>query len=197
MSSSGSSGSVSSARLPLALCAGLAVVMVAWLRLAGQPWWCACGTPSVFIADPATMHNSQHVFDWYSFSHLLHGVIFFLLLAWLVPKLGTALKLLVATAIEAAWEVVENSPIVIERYRNATAAVGYSGDSIVNSVGDLLFMAAGFFVARAIGWKGSVVLFLVLEIGTVLAIRDNLTLNVIMLLWPLEGIRQWQSGTLS
>ncbi len=176
--------------------AGVVVLGVVWLALMGRVWWCACRTPAVFIADPATAHNSQHVFDWYSFSHLLHGVILFLVLRWAAPGLGVSWKLLIAVVVETAWEVVENSPMVIERYRTATAAIGYEGDSIVNAVGDILFMVAGFFLARAIGWKASVVLFVVIEVGMLIAIRDNLSLNVLMLLWPVEAVRAWQSGVL-
>lgn len=169
-------------------------VMLLYLWLAGRVWWCACGTPTFFVADPATAHNSQHVFDWYSFSHLLHGVIFLLVLQLSAPRLGAGWKLAIAVGIEAAWEMVENSPIVINRYREATAALGYAGDSIVNSVGDLGFMVAGFFLARAIGWKWSLALFVALELVMLWAIRDNLTLNVVMLLWPLESIKTWQLG---
>lgn len=179
------------------LCVAVVAAGVAWLAFSGRVWWCACRTPSVFIADPATAHNSQHVFDWYSFSHLLHGVLFFLLLQWSFPKLALSWKLAIAVAIETVWEVVENSPMVIERYRSATASLGYEGDSIVNSVGDVAFMAAGFFLSRAIGWKASVALFVAIEIGMLFAIRDNLSLNVLMLLWPLESVKAWQSGTLS
>ena len=180
--------------------AGLVALTVVVLRVAGRVWWCACGTPVLFVADPSTPHNSQHVFDWYSFSHLLHGVIFFWVLQWTMPRLPARLRparawwLVIAVAVEAAWEVLENSPIIINRYREATAALGYEGDSIVNSVGDLAFCVAGYFLARAIGWKASPAVFLVVEVVMVVAIRDNLTLNVLMLLWPSEAIKALQMG---
>ena len=170
------------------------LIGVVWLHLAGRVWWCACRTPTIFIADPATQHNSQHVFDWYSFSHLLHGVLFFVALHAGLPWLALRWKLLVAVVIETAWEIVENSPMVIERYRSATASLGYEGDSIVNSVGDILFCVAGFFLARALGWKWSLGVFVVIELVMLAAIRDNLTLNVVMLLYPLQAIKAWQMG---
>ncbi len=179
-------------RLALGVTVAAMLVGVAWLHLAGRVWWCQCATPTIFVADPATAHNSQHVFDWYSFSHLLHGVIFFLALQWAMPKLAVSWKLAIAVLVETAWEVLENSPIVIERYRTATASLGYEGDSIVNSVGDILFCVAGFFLARAIGWRGSLALFVVIELVMLVAIRDNLTLNVVMLIYPLQAIKTWQ-----
>ncbi len=181
---------------PLAA-ATLVLATVIALRLLGRVWWCACGTPTLFVADPATMHNSQHLFDWYSFSHVLHGVIFCGALWPLQKKVGLGWRLTIAMAIEAAWEIVENSPWIIDRYRNATAAVGYEGDSIVNSVGDLLFCVIGFFLAKWLGWRWSIVLFVVLELTMLAFIRDNLTLNVLMLLWPIESVREWQAGTLA
>ena len=173
---------------------GVAAAMVLALRLMGRLWWCECGTPRAFIANPGTSHSSQHLADWYSFSHVLHGVIFYWALLPLRKRLGVGWRLSIAAAVEAVWEVVENTPWIIDRYRNGTAAVGYVGDSIVNSTGDLGFCLAGFAVAAAVGWRWSIALFVGAEVLMLIAIRDNLTLNVVMLLWPVEAIRDWQGG---
>lgn len=164
------------------------------LRLEGRIWWCACRTPTPFSTNVASSHNSQHLLDAYAFSHLLHGIIFFWVLRLIFPKLKAAWALLVALAIEAGWEILENSPMVIERYRAATASLGYSGDSIVNSLGDILSCAVGFWLARQIGWRWSIALFVAVELVMLYLIRDNLTLNVIMLLYPIQAIKQWQIG---
>ncbi len=132
------------------------------------------------------------MFDPYTPSHLLHGVIFYWALRWGVFKRRWLWALLIAAVIDAGWEVLENTPMVIDRYRAATVASDYYGDSIANSVSDWLSAIAGFLLARRIGPWASLAVFLVLEIGCLLWIRDNLTLNVIMLLWPIDAIRQWQ-----
>jgi hypothetical protein len=168
------------------------VVVLWWM---GRVWWCVERDPTFFVAEVGSAHNSQHVFDWYSFSHLLHGVVFFWAL-WLVWRKWPTFKrwaLPAAVAIETAWEVLENSPIVIDRYRQ-TMASGYEGDSIVNSVGDIGFCVAGFYLARLLGWKLSLALFAVLELVMLWFIRDNLTLNVVMLAYPFEFIKNWQTG---
>jgi hypothetical protein len=164
------------------------------LRMEGRVWWCACRTPTPFSTDVNSMHNSQHLLDAYSFSHLLHGVLFFGIL-WLVArKMDWRWRFLIAMIIEAGWEVLENSPMVIERYRSATSSLGYSGDSIVNSAGDLLSCALGFFLAQRIGWKWSLALIIGVELIMLALIRDNLTLNIIMLIAPIEAIKRWQTG---
>lgn len=167
---------------------------LAYLRATGRLWWCACRTPTPFSWDTQSSHNSQHLLDAYSFSHVLHGVLFFWALAWLLPRVSLGWRLFLAVVIETAWEVVENSPFVIERYRAATASLGYEGDTIVNITGDLLSCVAGFLLARAIGPRWSLVAFVAIELVMLWAIRDNLTLNVVMLFWPIEAIKQWQMG---
>ena len=174
--------------------AALMLLTVVVLRAEGRIWWCACRTPTPFSTDPGSRHNSQHLLDPYSFSHLLHGLIFYGCLRLIAPRASAAWTLLVALAIEAGWEVLENSPLIIARYRAATAAVGYSGDSIVNSAGDVLSCAIGFFLAAKLGWRWSVAAFVAVELIMLVLIRDNLTLNVIMLIYPLDAIRRWQSG---
>jgi hypothetical protein len=172
----------------------LMLVTVAVLRGEGRRWWCACRTPTPFSTDPGSRHNSQHLLDPYSFSHLLHGLIFFGCLRLLAPRASAGLTLVVALTIEAGWEILENSPLIIARYRAATAAVGYTGDSIVNSTGDVLSCALGFWLAAKLGWRWSAAVLVAIELIMLALIRDNLTLNVIMLLYPLDAIRQWQSG---
>lgn len=136
--------------------------------------------------------TSQRVADPYSFSHIGHGLLFFGLL-WLTAKrVPLGWRFLAAVALEAGWEILENSPLIINRYRDVTAAQGYTGDSILNSVSDLLMMSGGFWFASRVRWWWSSSLLLAMEIGCAWAVRDNLTLNVIMLTFPVEAIRDWQ-----
>jgi hypothetical protein len=138
--------------------------------------------------------NSQRVADAYSFSHLAHGILFFAGL-WLVAgRLPLAYRFLIAVVLEAGWEVLENSPLIIDRYREATVALGYAGDSVLNSVSDILMMALGFLAAWRLRPWLSVALLVVMEVGCALWVRDNLTLNVIMLIHPVEAIKVWQLG---
>jgi hypothetical protein len=174
--------------------ASMSNATVAVLRAEGRVWWCACRTPTPFSTNPNSRHNSQHLLDPYSFSHLLHGLIFYGCLRLIAPRARPARTLLVALAIEAGWEILENSPLIIARYRAATAAVGYTGDSIVNSSGDVLSCALGFWLASRLSWRWSLAIFVAVELIMLALIRDNLTLNVVMLLYPLDAIRQWQSG---
>jgi hypothetical protein len=164
------------------------------IRLEGQPWWCKCGELKLWISDAYSEHTSQHLLDPYSLSHVLHGFLFWWLLAWLVPQMSVGMRFVIALGLETTWEIVENSPWVIERYRNATAAVGYSGDSVINALGDLTSAGAGFWIARALGWRWSLALFIAVEMILLATIRDNLTLNVLMLFAPLQGVKQWQLG---
>lgn len=172
----------------------MALAMVAILRLEGRVWWCACGQSNLWAADPHSAHSSQHLVDPYTFTHVLHGVLLCGLLAWGWPRLTAAQAVCAAALLEAAWEVLENSPFVIERYRTATIAMGYRGDSIVNSLGDLGSCTLGFLLARRIGWRWSTALVVVVELALLLTIRDNLFLNVVMLIHPVEAIKAWQAG---
>jgi hypothetical protein len=138
--------------------------------------------------------TSQMLADWYSFSHVVHGLLFYGAL-WLAARRGPVeCRFLAALLIEATWEIAENTPLVIDRYREATAALGYSGDSVINSISDILMMGVGFYAARKLPLWGSVALVLVLELIPLLVIRDNLTLNVWMLLAPSDSLRAWQVG---
>ena len=177
------------------------MLMVVVLRLLGRIWWCAAGDGGFWVSDVWSEHNSQHIADAYSFSHVGHGLLFVLAFRYLpgirrlMQRLSFAWQFAVAAGIEAGWEVLENSPIIIERYREATMAVGYSGDSIANSIGDLAFCMIGFVFAAKVKWYWTVAVFVVIEIAMLIAIRDNLTLNVLMLIYPLEAIKSWQSPT--
>ncbi len=132
--------------------------------------------------------------DWYSPSHIVHGFLFYAALQFVAPRWAVERRFLVALLIETAWEVAENTPAVIDRYREATIALGYSGDSILNNLSDIAMMALGFLAARKLPLWSSVLLVLILELVPLLVIRDNLTLNVWMLLAPNESIRAWQGG---
>lgn len=162
------------------------------LRLEGRLWICACGTVQFWIGNTCSSDNSQHFLDPYAFTHLLHGFAFYWLIALLLPRLKANWQLLLAVALEAAWEIFENTNFVIERYRAATAALGYTGDTVVNSTGDILFCLAGFILARWLGLRRAVVVFVALELILILWIRDSLLLEILMLTIPIEAIKNWQ-----
>ena len=170
-----------------ALVAAAAIILL-WM---GRNPLCTCGY--VDLWGQVGPEQSQMLFDWYSLSHLVHGFVFCALLAWAAPGLEVRWRLAIALAIEAAWEIVENTPMVIDRYREATAALGYEGDSILNSMSDIAMMAIGFILARKLPLWVSVALVMIVELIPLLVIRDNLTLNVWMLLVPTDAIRDWQA----
>ena len=173
----------------------LAAVMIATalLMLAmGRPPICTCG--SIELWGEVGPKQSQMLADWYSPSHIIHGFLFYAALRWFWPKATIERRFLAAILIEAFWEIIENSPMIIDRYREATIALGYSGDSILNSISDIMMCAIGFLAARRLPWWISALLALLLELITLAVIRDNLTLNVWMLLAPNDAIRAWQAG---
>jgi hypothetical protein len=163
------------------------------LRLEGRLWWCACARPLLWISEAWGTETSQHLFDPYSFTHLLHGVVFYLALSLFGRRVPERWRFVIALIVEAAWEVFENSPFVIDRYR-ATAALGYTGDTIANSLGDVISCAAGFGLAHKIRARWSAVVFAATEILLLVLIRDSLLLNVVMLVYPVEAIKRWQLG---
>lgn len=165
----------------------------------GRPPICACGTVKLWHGAVHSAENSQHITDWYSASHLIHGLLFYFF-AWVLwtrwrvfGGLPARYALPIAVAFEGFWEILENSPMIIQRYREATISFGYVGDSIVNSMSDIGWMIVGFLLASRLPVWASIALALTLELLTLILIRDNLTLNVLMLLWPLESVRQWQA----
>ncbi|NTJ43338.1 DUF2585 domain-containing protein [Agrobacterium larrymoorei] len=155
---------------------------------------CECGYVKLFEPGVNTPGNSQHIADWYTPSHIIHGFLFYWF-AWLLfRKKPLSFRLSAAVLVEATWEILENSPIIIDRYRTATMALGYSGDSILNSAMDTVFMALGFlFAARVPVWL-TVIVAIFFELFTGWLIRDNLTLNVLMLISPIDAIREWQNA---
>lgn len=178
----------------LAIIALLLTGMASILHRMGRVLFCTCGRVRLWAGDVNTPDNSQQLSDWYSFSHVIHGMIFFCLL-WLVARrVAPRWRLLVAVVLECVWEILENSPIIIDRYRQATIAVGYTGDSILNSLSDVAMMIIGFLIASRLPWRWTLSLAVVMEMLTLAVIRDNLTLNVLMLAWPVDVIRQWQAG---
>ena len=164
----------------------------------GRPAICSCGTVKLWWGVVQSAENSQHLTDWYSFSHVIHGLLFYgaahlLWRRWkLLGGLPARWALPIALVIEAVWELFENSPVIIDRYRAVTVSWGYSGDSIVNSVADIGWMAAGFWLASRLPVKASIAMGIAFELFTLAMIRDNLTLNVLMLVWPVEAIKVWQ-----
>ena len=188
----------SSAHRVTTVCLLIALTLVAaqalTLWLMGQPPICKCGTLRLWSGDIWSAENSQQLTDWYTSSHLLHGVLFYALLWLVAPRTPVAVRFLLAIGLEVSWELLENSPLMIERYRKSALAQGYSGDSIVNSVSDTLSAALGFAAARALPVRLTVVLVIVIEVTVGYVIRDNLTLNVVQLVHPSELISQWQTG---
>lgn len=168
----------------------LVALFLLLLYLEGRPAWCKTG-PAVWSV-AWTSCTSQNFLDPYSFTHMLHGVIFFWALRPLADRVSLPWRLVITLALEIGWEVLENSPCVIERYRQDTASLDYTGDSVLNALGDLLSAVVGFVVAARFPWQVSVVMFVVIELALLFFVRDNLTLNVLMLVRSNDAVREWQ-----
>ncbi len=158
----------------------------------GRLFSCACGEFAFWVGDTCSSQNSQQFFDPYSVTHILHGFLLFWLVTLVFRHLSPAWQLSVAAILEALWEVVENTPFIIDRYRAQTAALGYTGDTIVNSLGDLFCAIVGFVIARRLGWLRSLIAFLLLEVVLLVWIRDSLLLQILMLISPVNALKMWQ-----
>lgn len=189
-----SSRIVAPARSDWLIVAGIVAVAAIILLLMGREPICKCGLVKVWHGIVFSSENSQHITDWYTFSHVIHGFLFYAAL-WLIgTRWSIGLRIVLATAVEAGWEIFENTSFIIDRYREQTVSLDYYGDSVLNSVCDITAMLIGFYAAMRLPVWLIVAAGLAFELGVGFIIRDNLTLNVIMLLWPTEAIRQWQAG---
>lgn len=179
--------------VPLGIAILTVAAMTLILRLNGRVWWCKLGDWAIYINEAwNSSHTSQHLFDPYTFTHVLHGVAFFWIISRLFEKATSGWAVLTAVVLESAWEIFENSRFIIEKYRANTASLDYFGDSVFNSVGDLLACVIGFWIAAKIGLWRSLIFFVLVEVILLLWIRDSLLLNILMLIYPLDGIKAWQ-----
>lgn len=194
MSSVGTPATRSSSHIWFVVAAALLLAQIAILYAMGRVPICECGYVKLFEPGVNTPGNSQHLADWYTPSHIIHGFLFYGL-AWLLfRRQPISMRLSLAVLIEAGWEILENSPVIIDRYRTATMALGYTGDSILNSAMDTVFMVAGFFFAARVPVWLTILVAIVFELFTGWLIRDNLTLNVLMLVAPVDAIKEWQNA---
>ena len=179
---------------PYLVVAGIILLTALWLLWIGREPICKCGYVKLWHGQVVSSENSQHISDWYTPSHVIHGFLFFGLL-WLVARrLSFGLRLAIATAVECLWEIVENSDAIIERYRAVTISLDYYGDSVLNTVFDVLAMVLGFWLAARLPVWATVALIVLFEGMTMWLIRDGLALNILMLLYPLDSVATWQAG---
>lgn len=179
---------------PILITLGIILVTATYLLWIGREPICKCGYVKLWHGQVVSSENSQHISDWYTPSHLIHGFLFFGAL-WLVARrLSFGWRLVIATLVEAAWEIVENSDAVIERYRSVTISLDYYGDSVLNVVADISAMILGFWLASKLPVWATVALIIVFEAVTISIIRDGLALNVLMLLYPQDWVAEWQAG---
>ena len=172
--------------------ASVLVITILVLRSEGRFWICACGKLSIWAGQVCSANNSQQFLDPFSFTHVLHGFVYAWLLSIVTPRLTAAWQFFLAVALGSSWELFENSDFIINRYRTETAALGYHGDTIVNSLGDITCALAGFLIARQLGFRRSLILFLLIELVLLIWIRDSLLLEMVMLIHPIDAIKAWQ-----
>jgi len=178
----------------LPLVAGVLVLLLLVLVLhdEGRSFLCTCGRFVIWIGDWCSSNTSQQLLDPYSFTHILHGILFFWLIALLFRRLPRSWQFWLALLLESAWETFENTAFVINKYRTETAALGYQGDTIVNSLGDLMCALLGFLLAQRLGVRRSLILFVIVELVLIFWIHDSLLLQLLMLVHPVEAIKSWQ-----
>ncbi len=177
--------------VPALVIIGIIILHAMILHWMGRIPWCTCGF-GLWTNSGWSNETSQMLGDPYSFSHVLHGIIFYAVLRLIAPKLPVRQRLILAVLIEVAWEITENTPFIIDRYRAGTASLDYTGDSILNSVGDVLSTMIGFWIAARLSWKWTLTIAIALELGMLATLRDNLTLNVLMLIYPIKAVKEWQ-----
>lgn len=182
------------ARNSLLIVAAFVAATAAILYTMGQPLICKCGYVKLWHGVVVSSENSQHLSDWYTPSHIIHGILFFGFFTLILRKASINVRLTLSLILECAWEIVENTDMVINRYREATIALDYFGDSVINSSADILAMVVGFFLASRLPVWASVAIIIVFEVTTTWLIRDGLALNVLMLVWPIEAVKVWQGG---
>ena len=184
--------------ITIGICVLVVAVTILILKVMGRPYISNSGTVKLWHAELVSSENSQHLSDWYSFTHIVHGFLFFFLL-WLISKKIPQIRkfsvgFVIAVVTESIWEVIENTNFVIYRYREATIALDYFGDSIINSTADILFMSLGFMMASRLSVLASVSFVAASELMLAIVIRDNLALNILMLIYPIDAIKEWQIG---
>jgi hypothetical protein len=180
------------ARPALVVVGGLMLVQALTLHLMGRVWICSCGTVRLWVGDMHSSELSQQILDWYTPSHIIHGMIFYGVLHLVLPRTPVLTRLAIAVGIEVAWEIAENSPLVIQEYRKQATAAGYVGDSILNSLMDTVSMMTGFALARWLPWQASLALAVIAEITTGVLVHDNLTLNILNFIHRFPAIEAWQ-----
>ncbi len=181
-------------RRTVAAGAGIVLIGAVTLHLMGRRLWCACGSPAPWSWDIWSAHASQHLIDPYTFTHVLHGVLYYAALRLALGARWPSARVLLALALEVAWEIVENTPAVIAAYRKSTIAAGYTGDTIANSLGDIAACLLGYAAAMSLPAVVSALGVVAVEAVLLLTIRDSLLLSVVNLLRPIEAIRAWQAG---